>query len=224
MHNKDCLILFIRFPEKENTKSRLQKSLDSEFVLTLYKCFVLDILNTIKKTSLPLKIFFTPAHNLSKVKEWLGPSYPYIPQEGLELGERMKNAFLQTFSYGYSKAILIGSDIPNISEHTIKDAFKLKAFDAVIGPSFDGGYYLIGFKKDKFLPNIFEDIEWGKNNVYQKTIEKLMMNKYKFKILQKYRDIDTIEDLKALFLENKHTEFSNSNTMKLLLSNEMRFL
>lgn len=224
MPEKDCIILFVKYPENENVKTRLQRHLDKNFVIELYKCFVYDIINTIKVTKNHFRIYFTPPAALSKIREWLGNEYYYYPQEGFNLGERMEIAFKKTFLNGFSKAIIIGSDIPFITGKIIKEALEFEPHDAVIGPSIDGGYYLIGFKNEKFLPDIFKNINWSMSNVYEETIKIFKKNKYNLKYLPVLRDIDRLEDLRIIFKENKDIGFRNSFTMKFLSHNQDKFL
>ena len=89
----------------------------------------------------------------------LGDEFSYIPQTGDDLGERMKLAFLRCFSEGARSVVLIGSDIPDLPARIVDEAFRaLDENDAVIGPAADGGYYLIGFKRDTFNGNVFPGI------------------------------------------------------------------
>jgi glycosyltransferase A (GT-A) superfamily protein (DUF2064 family) len=134
----------------------------------------------------------------------------------------MKNAFLDAFSEGFFKALIIGSDIPDITNQIINEALESDDNDAVIGPSFDGGYYLIGFKHNTFLPGIFEGIEWGTNTVFEKTMEIFAKNRYKVHLLPKWHDVDRLEDLRALVDGNKNTDFANSTTMAFIRDNQKK--
>ena len=96
----------------------------------------------------------------------------------------------------YEKVILIGADTPLISSDDINRSFVvLDSKDIVIGPAFDGGYYLIGMKKG--LP-VFESIEWSTEKVLAQTQLKIKKLNLKMFLLKKMQDIDTIEDLKKL--------------------------
>jgi rSAM/selenodomain-associated transferase 1 len=219
-----CILVFVRFPERGMIKSRLSKDLNEDIVLRLYKNFVFDILNTLKRGKHFLKICFHPPDSKEKISDWLGEVLPYMPQKGRDLGERMKNAFIDTFSDGFSKVILIGSDIPDLTITIINRAFELDMHDAVIGPSADGGYYLIGFKKSTFLPDIFEGIKWGTEKVFERTMEILRGRKYLVQILPQWQDVDRLDDLNALFYRNQDTEFKNSQTMTFLYERRNIFL
>ncbi len=156
MSDKKCMLLFIKFPEKGTVKSRLAKDIHEDSALSLYRNLVLDILKTLETGKYQLKLCFYPPDALDKFSAWLGKGYAYMPQKGKDLGERMKNAFRETFSQGFAKVLLIGSDIPDLTRTIINEAYEFDNYDAVIGPSLDGGYYLIGFKHDTFSPEIFE--------------------------------------------------------------------
>ncbi len=93
-----------------------------------------------------------------------------------------------------AKAIIIGSDCPEINSPLIQNAFKdLHEFDAVIGPTPDGGYYLLGLKT--LHHELFENIPWSTDQVFNKTIEKMQSLELRFKILDELSDLDTKEDL-----------------------------
>jgi rSAM/selenodomain-associated transferase 1 len=216
---KNCVLIFIKYPERGMVKARLSEYIDEDMVVSLYRSFVLDFLDTIRKGKHAFKIFFYPPESKENVSKWLGGNFSYIPQEGKKLGERMKNAFTRTFSEGYSRVLLVGSDIPDLTNEVINVAFELNDNDAVIGPAFDGGYYLIGFKGSAFLPEIFEGIPWSTDIVFERTIKIFKKYNYKIQVLPEWRDVDRLDDLKALVRRNRETEFSQSRTMSLILNN-----
>jgi len=111
----------------------------------------------------------------------------------------MKNGFMGALAVNFKRVVLIGSDIPDLPLEFIEEAFRsLNENDTVIGPSFDGGYYLIGFKDKKFSPRAFKGIPWGTNRVFEDTMKILKREGLTVHTLQPRRDIDTIEDLKSL--------------------------
>ncbi|MHC4738892.1 MAG: TIGR04282 family arsenosugar biosynthesis glycosyltransferase, partial [Planctomycetota bacterium] len=135
-------------------------------------------------------------------------------QSGKDLGERMKNAFLRTFGNNFTRVIIIGSDSPDLPADYINLAFSaLLTHDVVIGPSDDGGYYLIGFCKKAFLPGALEGIGWSGESVCEQTIRILRKYKRKVYLLPQWYDVDTVADLKLLLQRNKNTSFIKSATM-----------
>ena len=115
----------------------------------------------------------------------------------MDLGERMKNAFMEAFDSGFKRVVLIGSDIPGLTLEFIEEAFtSLKEKDVVIGPSFDGGYYLVGFRDKKFSPQVFKGIPWSTERVFEETMKILEREGLTVHALKPLRDIDKIDDLR----------------------------
>jgi len=203
-------------------KSRLAADLHEDMVLDLYKCFVSDMMEMLARSGYPVITFFHPPESRQKIIQWLGNGHKLLPQEGDDLGERMKNAFKTVFSQGLKSAILIGSDSPDLPGLIIDRALiSLKDHDAVLGPSYDGGYYLIGFRADTFLPRTFDEIPWSTPEVFIKTLDVMEKAGLKVHILPEWRDVDTINDLKALFFESRNPSFAESTTMKYMLCNKL---
>ncbi len=218
---RKCIILFVKYPEKGRVKTRLSAVLGDETTRNLYKCFVSDLIGTLEKKRDTFKIAFYPPGSNKKIISWLGPEYSYIPQVGRDLGERMETAFKETFLEGFNEVLVIGSDIPDITPSLIDKALKaLKSSDAVIGPCYDGGYYLIGFRKKTFLSDTFKGIQWSTEGVFKDTMGVFIKKGYKVHILPKLRDIDRIEDLIAFYKESKKTRCKYSKTLFYLSSIE----
>jgi rSAM/selenodomain-associated transferase 1 len=213
-----CIIMFVKSPERGLVKSRLAVSLGEEVALDLYKCFVGDLLGMFTRCGYPLTIFFQPPEARQKIVQWLGDEYTLLPQIGDNLGERMKNAFQTVLSQGLSAALLIGSDSPDLPKEVIDEALtSLKDFDSVLGPSYDGGYYLIGSRADVFLPQAFDGISWSTPEVFRQTLATLRKANLRVHVLPKWRDIDTYDDLKALFSSSRSTPFAESATIKYMM-------
>ena len=192
-----CLLFFIRYPEKGRIKTRLAASIGDERALKLYKNFLLSILSTLNKGTFLFYLCFYPADALEGLRKWLGGDYLYMPQQGMDLGERMKNGFMEAFAMNFKRVVLIGSDIPNLPLEFIEEAFaSIREKDCVIGPSLDGGYYLIGFKDKKFPPQVFKGIPWSTERVFQETMKILEREGLTIHTLKPLRDIDKINDLR----------------------------
>lgn len=196
MPDLSLVLLFMKSPEKGLVKSRLSKTIGEETALDIYKCFVRDTLKTLESCKYPFRVFFWPPHSGVIVRDWLGDSYSYSPQHGEDLGEKMENAVAQAFSGNIEKVLVIGSDIPDLTASLIAGAFDaLDTNDAVIGPSVDGGYYLIGFNKDSFSATAFHGIEWSTDAVFHQTMDILKGSGLRVHTLERLMDIDTFDDL-----------------------------
>jgi len=209
-----CILLFVKFPEKGKVKRRLSADLSIEIIQGLYRCFVQDTLSMVKKIDTHLIVCFFPADSQKKFQKWLGSSLMFLPQEGNDLGERMNNCFTEAFAKGFQRVVLIGSDSPDLPEEYIEQAFAiLQTKDVVLGPAVDGGYYLIGFKKTTFISQVFVDIPWSSNTVFEETLLKIKQANRTMGFLPVWSDVDTIIDLKNLVRRAQNTSFKSSQTM-----------
>ncbi len=191
-----CVLFFIKNPEKAKVKTRLASAVGERAAAKLYKQFLLEMLSTLNKGTFLFYICFQPQDSLNDLKNWLGEDYLYMPQIGENLGQRMKNAFIEAFAMKFRRVLLIGSDIPDLPFEFIDAAFEyLNEGEVVIGPAIDGGYYLIGFRDDTFLPRVFEKIPWSTDRVFNETVKILENEKLTVHALEPLRDIDTVEDL-----------------------------
>ena len=189
--SKELLIVFVKNIKLGKVKSRLAKDIGKEAAFNIYKELVKITENATKNLALDRLIYFSDTIIENK---WKGDQKSI--QVGTDLGERMKNAFKKGFEDGYEKIILIGSDLPNISEELILNGFsKLSNNDVVFGPAEDGGYYLVGMSK--MNTTIFENKPWSQSQLLEVTLSELKNNNQQFTLLETLNDIDTFEDLIA---------------------------
>jgi rSAM/selenodomain-associated transferase 1 len=215
MTSSTAILLFIKAPVRGRVKTRLAAILGDDTTLELYRNFVLDILDTLDIVGHPCSICYSPPDAADAVAGWLGEHRDYMPQEGSDLGERMANAFQVMFSRGRSRVVLVGSDLPDLPPDIFEEALSaLQTNDAVIGPALDGGYYLIGFRKETFLPEVFHGISWGTNTVQEQTIRIFLRAGCRVHSLPQWNDVDTADDLRSLAERNAGTAFAHSRTMK----------
>jgi len=204
--NDRCILFFVRNPERGEVKTRLAATLGQNVARDLYRCFILDMLSALQRAGFPVIICYYPEDALDHLKGIVGEGYAFQPQYGEDLGERMKNGMMDSFAQGFDRAIVIGSDIPDLPGAFIQESFAaLETYDSVIGPAFDGGYYLIGFRQESFLPEAFKGIEWGTNTVLTQTLGILRDHQRTAYLLPPLRDIDTLEDLRGLFQKHEGT-------------------
>ena len=220
--NESCILLFVKYPNVGRVKTRLAEQIGQDAAADLYRNFVTDILATLKSLDVNFKIVFALGGSQDQFQQWLGKEYSYIPQVGQDLGQRMKNAFLQAFSEDFNSVVVIGSDSPDLPVEYLELAFcALDTNDVVIGPSSDRGYYLIGFARNSFLPEAFEQISWSSDKVFEQTIDILQQHKQRLYLLPQWHDVDTLTDLKSFSLRNKNSAFSNSATMRYLVEHKL---
>lgn len=197
------LMIFVKAPRPGFVKKRLGAQVGQRISAHLYRAFTLDLLSNLKAYRGTLTIWYYPRDGVKEIREWLGNDLPLEPQQGHDLGERMQSAFHASFERGAEAALLIGSDLPDLPQDYIHQAFKdLERVDAVIGPSEDGGYYLIGFTAESFMEKVFQGLAWGTHTVYDKTLEIFEALSLTYRLLPAWRDIDDLSDLNSLLRRN----------------------
>jgi rSAM/selenodomain-associated transferase 1 len=221
--NNNCVLLFGKSPKSGGVKTRLADDIGSDHAVEFYKCCVEDTLTWLKSLCIHLKFYFWPSDAAEDLLDWLGSGLEFTAQKGDNLGEKMNNAFIDAFEDDFEKVLIVGSDSPDLPAEFINKEFdELDRHGGVIGPSSDGGYYLIGFKKETYCPEVFDDILWSSSGVLEKTLEVLERQQRRVYILPQWHDIDTLSDLMDMMSRNKNTAFNKSKTFACL--NSLKFL
>ena len=195
---KDAIILFTRIPVPGETKTRLQPLLTMEECCLLQGAFIQDVYRVLKdvKTACDIIVSYTPKGNLADLKALLPEARLFLPQQGREIGEKMHGAICHLLEGGYTRCLLIGSDLPLLRAQVLDDAFfSLRSNDMALCPTEDGGYYLIGMKepcRDVFC------LEYGVSTVFEKTLEAIRSAGKTCAVGACTMDIDEPRDLFAL--------------------------
>jgi uncharacterized protein len=199
-----CIIVFVKAPHPGQVKTRLGKSVGDRPAAQLYRCFTEDVLDTVETLDVDSHIFFAPAEAEAFLKDWLGEHRSYIPQQGTHLGERMAAAFRHSFSLGYERVLILGSDSPDLPHTFLTEALEaLREKQAAIGPSKDGGYYTLGFTPSTFCPAVFGALPWSTPQVYPQTLEILKQHSCPVHVLPAWTDIDTLDDLRQFYRRHR---------------------
>lgn len=221
MHDGDgrqgCILFYVKYPIRGTVKTRLSEALDDDSAVVLYRHFVTDLLAMLEQVGRPVVICYSPAGREDDFRDWLGGRYRYRQQRGDNLGERLKHGFTDAFAEGFDSAVAIGSDSPDLPVGFLHEAFsQLRKNTVVVGPAVDGGYYLIGFTGDGFLPAAFDGIEWSTPTVLDETIRNIRRadRHIDIHLLPPWRDVDTLEDLHALYQRNRNRPYASSETMR----------
>lgn len=189
--SKKALLIFTRNPELGKVKTRLAKTVGDESALKIYKFLLNHTVEITKNLNVDIFVFYS--ENIHRNDIWDADLFRKKLQSGDDLGERMKNAFLEVFAMGYKKAIIIGSDMFDLDKNDLDVGYEaLQTNQYVIGPATDGGYYLLGMKE--LNSRVFQNKNWGTNTVLETTLEDLKEEKYM--LLEERNDIDYYEDIK----------------------------
>ena len=208
MINTRVLILFIRNPELGKVKTRLARNLGDAEALRIYK-FLLDKTRAASmEVSAKRHLFYS--NFIDEQDLWPNEHFHKRLQATGDLGKRMEAAFEQVFQEGAEKVIIIGSDCPELNGAILEQAFAaLEQHDFVLGPTPDGGYYLLGM--NHFEPSVFREIEWSTETVREKTLKRIHdLDKSVF-LLPELNDIDVAEDWEGYLSDIAISEKRNTN-------------
>ncbi len=194
---KQALIVMAKRPSPGQTKTRLTPFLSPAQAAQLYQCFLLDVLDIVR-----LAPGITPFIAVSPPSEsayftQLAADFGQIPQTGKNLNERLFGVLDQLLEMGYEHVAAINSDSPDLPAAYLQQAFELlQTNDVVFGPSRDGGYYLIGWKRP--YPQLIHNIQMSTPTVLQDSLNIAQQLGLKVAFLPEWYDVDEPEDLPQL--------------------------
>lgn len=198
-----AIIFFTRAPLAGQTKTRLMPYLDGSQCAELHAELIKKIYAVCKRAEgggAEIILAYTPDSGQEAlariIPEHFAGDHVILRQRGEGIGERMENAFTDVFALGFQEVLLIGSDIPEITEKIIAQAFAaLEDKDIVINPTLDGGYYLIGMKQPHH--ELWNIRQYGAGSVFADTCAHIRRLKLSYACGSICRDIDSREDLLA---------------------------
>ena len=195
MVNK-TLIIFAKLPRPGEVKTRLGSEVGMSEASEIYQEFAqhaFSIGDQLSAKGVKIYLFYDARASKEDIQAWVRHSFVLTPQVGETLGERMYNAFEKTFNEGAHRSIVIGTDVPELDTATVLNAFELlDSHKVVVGPSTDGGYYLLGMNRP--TKEIFKGIKWSTDSVCRETIKRLDLLSLSYSVLPELADIDTKDD------------------------------
>jgi len=193
--SKQLVIIFVKNIVLGKVKTRLAKTIGNTGAFNVYKALYNITQTETKKLDIDRHIYFS---DIVINSSW--PDDEKFVQNGNGIGNRMENAFKEGFNKGYDQIVLIGSDLPDITDEIIISGFEaLRHSEIVFGPAQDGGYYLVGMKN--LSPKLFINKPWSQPNLLKETLSEIN----NFSLLKVLNDIDTIDDLRNSFLNTQFT-------------------
>ena len=215
------LIIFAKSPIPGKVKTRLTPFIAPTEAAELYQAFITDIVSNAHKLKCEqVTIAYTPSNAETTFHSICGQSVSYFPQNGCDLGERMKNAFMHSFDKGSKRTVIIGTDSPTLPLSYIQKAFDaLKEVPVTIGPTLDGGYYLIGLSEQNDA--LFDGIDWSTSKVFGQTLTRIQAINKQLYVLPPWYDVDTPDNLE--FLRSHIMSMKMSGTSE-LPNKTMQFL
>lgn len=191
------LIVFGRYPQVGTTKTRLIPALGPIGAAALQKRLAEKTVATAHQAAIRIGARLEFCHDGGKeqqLHQWLGNrAIRYASQANGHLGQRMRQAMQRAFDGGAHRVVLVGTDIPGLTTAILEQAFKaLHEKDLVLGPSVDGGYWLVGMTRPE---NIFDGIMWSRPDVLENTLTLARQKGMAPCLLDPLNDLDTPGDL-----------------------------
>ncbi|MEP7196041.1 MAG: TIGR04282 family arsenosugar biosynthesis glycosyltransferase [Saprospiraceae bacterium] len=186
MKQNNAILIFRKNEIQGKVKTRIAKDCNEQMALEIYKTLCSKTIDVCNESTIPIIHYysdFIPEQHIKCINRI---------QHGEDLGERMCNAFLESFEE-YDKLILVGTDCPYIEASDIHLSIELlEKKDVVLGPCPDGGYYLIAM--NRIHKSIFKNIEWSSEKVMRQTCAILDELKLDYAFTPEHKDIDNLND------------------------------
>lgn len=155
-----------------------------------------------RKSFLSAEVFAALNSHTLKTVEKSGIDYFHISEKqqiGTSFGERFSNAINAIFNKGFNNVITIGNDTPHLKTHHLVDTLhQLETKDVVLGPSKDGGFYLMGIKKAQFNKETFIELPWQTNRLHKSIATIAATKNLEVQFLELLNDIDSKEDIRFI--------------------------
>jgi rSAM/selenodomain-associated transferase 1 len=195
-----ALAVMAKGPLAGQVKTRLLPALTAQEAAELSRSLLVDQLNQLQDLdATDFYLAFAPDEARLLMKELAPPCFCLLPQQGDDLGARMAAVFGKLSQMDHKNIVLIGGDLPPVPLRYFTEAYAfLEASNqrVVLGPSRDGGYYLVGCNHP--APQIFQGVSWSHNQVLAQTRDKLARLQIDYHLLPPWFDIDTPDDLRYL--------------------------
>ncbi len=190
----DALIVFARAPQPGAAKTRLTPGLGLTGAHRLYAALFEDTLALAERVPAERRLL-SLAGSADGLR--LSPGWALALQPELSFGARMAWSFAEAFARGATRCVLIGADAPHLEPQWIAAAFAaLDANDVALGPTHDGGYYLLGLREPS--PWLFDGVCWSTPSVFEETIRLVDERGLRCHVLPEEFDVDTIEEAQRL--------------------------
>ena len=199
---KRALIVVARKPVAGESKTRLSPPLNPEQAVELYRCFLLDTFDLMRRVDhVQPVIAYTPDDAAAYFSSIAPAGFDLVPQVGKDLSQRLHNVLSDVLGQGYQQAVVMNSDSPTLPASYVNQAFAAlddPALDVVLGPSDDGGYYLIGLKRP--CQALF-DVAMSTSMVLADTLARARQQGLRVTCTPSWYDVDTQADLARLVAE-----------------------
>lgn len=194
-----AVIVMVKAPMAGTVKTRLTPPLSPDDAVQLAAAFAQDVVAGVTQAEVAVVIAHAPAEGRPLLEALLPSGLHWTPQRGENLGERMFQAMIDAQAQGFGPLIVIGTDSPTLPTAFLTQAISalhLDDADITLGPTEDGGYYLVGTQRP--LPGLFDAVAWSTPLAFAQTADNAVRLGLRCLALPPWYDIDTSDDLDRL--------------------------
>ena len=218
-----AVVVFAKAPRAGAVKTRLCPPLSPAAAARLSRCFLLDALDRVQALSGVTPAVAYAPRSARPFFAAARPGMMLVPQGGGDLGARMARVVERLLGRGFAAVLVLGTDSPTLPRAHLRAAVRLLGradADGVIGPSEDGGYYLIGLRAP--CPALFTGVAWGTSRVLAQTLARARRAGRRLRLLPRWYDVDTLADLRRLAAELRRPRGPAPRTRRLLATRAWR--
>jgi rSAM/selenodomain-associated transferase 1 len=205
---RSAVAIMAKAPRAGEVKTRLCPPLSQTEAAELYRCFLLDKIAQVNALGRATPVVsYTPSEAQQWFEELIPSHFMLLPQHGDDLGARILSTFEQLFDHGHTQVMVIDSDTPTLPTVCLEQALELmteRHNDVVLGPTEDGGYYLIGLRHAH--RELFEHMPWSTSQVFPETRRRSLQYGLTVACTEYWYDIDMPEDLIRLRQSLDHVQ------------------
>lgn len=193
---KDALYVIARAPRAGFAKTRLGRTIGHERAISLYRAFLRDLAARFSDSPFPPGWYVTPSDAWPEISELTGETGRVIFQGDGDLTERQRDLFRGAKGRGEGRTVLIAADSPHLGVEVVEEAFRyLDSSDLVFGPTFDGGYYLIGMRG---YHDVLNGVPMSVGTELDHITARAQLAGLSVSLLDATFDVDVVEDLRHL--------------------------
>jgi rSAM/selenodomain-associated transferase 1 len=192
-----ALLVIAKRPLSGQAKTRLCPPCSPDQAAALYECFLRDTLDVVRAVPAVARLVLYLPHDADGYFRALAPDFGLLGQVGESLGERLDNALADRLRHGFRQVVIVDSDSPTLPPAYLERAFALlEQADVVLGPTDDGGYYLIGSTRPQ--PRLLREVQMSTPDVLRDTLRLAQQELQRAALLPHWYDVDTVADLRRL--------------------------
>jgi len=215
-----ALAIMAKRPQAGDVKTRLCPPLTPEEAAELAQCFLFDKFDQVCRVpGVERFLAFSPPDAETFFRSQAGGAFSLLPQQGTDLGERLADLSERLLRAGFAAVMIIGADSPTLPDSVLQEAHAVLAqnrADVVLGPTEDGGYYLIGLRKPR--RDLFCGIAWSTDAVLRQTVARADAVGLRTHLLPPWYDVDVPSDLRRLARDVADERTSAPRTRSYLLT------